>query len=186
MTQRPTNPSVTRQGRVSKTRALSTIRGAVNVRVTPVDQGNDPAHSEASPARLTPSGPDISDSDGINRLGDILIDGFDRLGVLIRQTTSSTFDQLMEHLDSLNGAPSSAPDPLPVPSTVSAPIPTAGFNSGMSTHYSLAASAPPLNILLRWSRVDYNVVESIANGNFVINYLPTLYRAERNRHFKHP
>jgi hypothetical protein len=96
----------------------------------------------------------------------------------IHQANTSTFDQVMEHLDGLNGTAMPA-STAPITGRTA---PT--FNSGTPSIPYLAPSS--LNVLSRWLWVDQTVVESIGNGQFNINHLPKLHREEdaRNRHVK--
>jgi hypothetical protein len=173
-----------RQGRVTKTKALDTIRNATNIRsrfraVTPIQSrtlaSNSPQVSSraASPRRAT-----LESADSIDRLSNVLRDGFERMGIQIRQANTSTFDQLMERLDGLSGTAV----PVSAAPITSGTAPT--FNSGMLSIPYMAPSS--LNVLSRWPWVDQTIVESIGNGQFDINHLPKLHREEdvRNRHIK--
>jgi len=136
---------------------------------------------------FTPSGSDLMD-----RLGNILQDRFEWLGIQIRQGNMETFDQLMECLDELiNVVVLGSVDPgrgtaMIAPPAVPALTPAVGMipNSG---NYTISPVEPtPSNVLSRWPWVDQTIVDSIRNGNFDINNLPKLHREEeaRNRHLK--
>lgn len=128
-----------------------------------------------------------SRSDPIDRLGNILQDGFEQMGLRIRQASTATFDQLMERLDGLNNVFASGSRGGPSSRTATLAPVSATPTAGMITTSNVPYIAPsPSNVLSRWSWVDQITIESIANGEFNINHLPKLHREEdtRNRHIK--
>ena len=175
-----------REGRVAKTRARDTIKAATNARPHRHNSVTPPISAHvATPRQTTPLG-----SDSLDRLSNILQDGFEKMRIQIHQANTSTFDQLMERLDEINSTtlPMSAATSN-IGTTLTVPVisvPTTGVtpNSGMSSIPYIAPSS--LNVLSRWPWVDQTIVESIGNGQFDINHLPKLHREEdaRNRHLK--
>src|SRR5947207_7995012 len=128
----------TQEDRVAKTQARNIIRMATNARAR--------SHTSVTPS-VQPEALAL-ESDPIDRLNNILRDGFERMTIEIRQTNASIFSQLMERLEGIDGEPSLD---RAVTTTVPPIVPTSirGIsNSGMS---SISYIAPfSLNVLSRW------------------------------------
>ena len=127
----------TREGRVAKTQAQNIIRMATNARARSHTSVTPPVQPEAL----------ALGSDPIDRLNNTLRDGFERMTIEIRQTNTSIFSQLMEHLEGIGGEP---PLDRTVTTTVPPVVPTSvrGIsNSGTSSIPYIAPSS--LNVLSR-------------------------------------
>src|SRR5436305_3778153 len=139
-----------RQGRIAKTQARDTIRIATNAQPHRYRSVTPPVSTPAAtPRQVTPL-----ELDSIDRLCNILQDGFEKMRMQIHQENTSTFDQLMEHLGGLGGTtvPASAPTPIISGTALTTPVisaPTIGIipNSGMPSIPYVAPSS--LNVLSR-------------------------------------
>ena len=109
------NRPVARRGRVAKSNARTTIQAAAGANLSTTSRRTQipptpPARSSVRSASTTREGTPHSNqtvmrsgssAESMDRLSNVLQDGFDRLGLQMRQTSSATFDQLMERLDAL-------------------------------------------------------------------------------------
>lgn len=156
---------VTRQGRISKTKAKDTIKSVTTTPHRPRVMASPRSHSVSSSSNGTAtSQPELS------RLG-ALEKGFEMM-LEIHQANKVTLDQLVERLDGIGGV------------SLTPPVPTV---TGIPSILPVTSSSSPIqNVLSRWSWVDTATVESIANGQFDLNSLPKLHRQQtlRNRHVK--
>ena len=129
----------TREDRIAKTQARNIIRIATNAHAR--------SHTSIIPS-IQPEALTL-ESDSIDRLNNILQDGFERMIIEIRQTNVSIFSQLIECLKRIDDKPSlNRTITTIVPPIISMSVP--GVSN--SDTFSIPYIAPPsLNILSRWS-----------------------------------
>ena len=168
-----------RAGRIAKDKTTTIPR--TRARATITSSPHISSSHSSTPSR----------SDSFDRLGNILQEGFEWMGVQIRQANTAIFDQLMERLDGFGNvlASGSRSDPInrtTMSAPVSASAPIGGTIPSTGTSIVPYVAPFPSNVLSRWPWVEQTTVESIGNGEFNINHLPKLHREEdtRNRHIK--
>src|SRR5947207_6268587 len=139
----------TQEDRVAKTQARNIIRMATNARAR--------SHTSVTPS-VQPEALAL-ESNPIDRLNNILRDGFERMTIEIRQTNASIFSQLIKRLEGIADEPSlNRTVTTTVPPIVPMSVPGISNSSISSISYIASLS---LNGLSRWPWIDQNIIEAI-------------------------
>jgi hypothetical protein len=123
-----------RAGRIAKDKTTTISRARARARI-------------AFSSHISSSHSSTPRSDSFDRLGNILQEGFEWIGVQIRQASTAIFDQLMERLDGFGNvlAPGSMDDPISR-TTMSAPVSASAPTEGM-----IPSTTVPYTPSLSWS-----------------------------------